>query len=617
MKKIYILLTTALLGAFSSGKAQLYTYLDDPTGIYASAALNTTATNLLRVNGTLEEFTCPSGFVSNQHSKSTTYGNGRPSIQFSVGADAGYQLNVSTISVDIRRNPKGPTLWRIAYSIDGGASWTNSGTDFFVETTNCLGGSNLSWDVTDFSTVNTLLVRVVGFNAYSALNGISTIKNIVVDGSVSLADEDGDGYTIDIDCNDTDAAINPDATEICNGIDDNCNGDIDEGVGTIWYADADSDTYGDAAVTTIACAVPVGYVADNTDCNDTNAAINPSASEICNGLDDNCNGSVDEDLIYDTWFADADGDGFGDAASAVATCDGAPAGYIADNTDCNDGNVDIYPLATETCNGIDDNCNGIADEGIDLSIAISPTGIITLCKPDDVTLSATPGYDSYQWYKNGVALTGANEIDYTTNKPAYYQVEGILGTCSSGLSEVQAVAVVESPNANISYPDGLNLCDVTPILLKASYADDNVYQWYLNGDEIVGATNWDFLATEVGDYSCMITNAAGCTRTAEAVTVIDQCKEAETSSVSSIRIFPNPAKNEINIVFSSGLSSEESVIVLVKDMTGNTIYSGTTILNNGLLNLNIDLSAEIASGIYIVTVETDQIQLHENIVIIK
>jgi len=617
MKKFYFLLTIVLVTVFSSGKAQLFNYIDDPAGNYSSVAVNATATNLSRVNGTLEEFACPTGFVSKKHSQAATYGNGRPSIQFSVSADAGYQLDVTNISVDIRRNPKGPTLWRLAYSLNGGTSWTNSGTDFFVETTNCLGGSNLSWDVADFSTVNTMLVRVIGFNAHSSINGVSTLKNIVVDGTVSLADEDGDGYTIDVDCNDTDDAINPGASEVCNGIDDNCNGDIDDGVGTIWYADADSDTYGDVAVTTIACDVPLGYVGDNTDCNDTNADINPAASEICNGLDDNCNGSIDEDLVYDTWYADADGDGFGDAATAVSTCDGAPGGYVADNTDCNDGSASIHPDAIEICNAVDDNCNGLADEGIDLSIAISPTGIITLCKPDEITLSATPGFESYQWYKNGVLLTGANDIDYSTNKPAYYQVEGLLGTCSSALSEVQAVAVVDGPNANIIYPDGLNLCAVTPLLLKASYDVENVYQWLLNGEEIVSATNWDYLASAVGDYTCMITNAAGCTRTASPVTVIDQCRYAEIPPSSQMSVYPNPAKNEINIAFTSDLTSEESAIVMLKDMTGRIIYSNTIALSNGAMQMTIDLSTEVTSGIYFVSIETKLAHLNERVVVIK
>lgn len=88
---------------------------------------------ICRVLMVLEQISCPTGFVSYEHSKSTTYGNGRPSIQFSVMADAGFQLNVTNISVDIRRNPKGPTTWRLAYSLDGGTSWTNSGTDFLLK----------------------------------------------------------------------------------------------------------------------------------------------------------------------------------------------------------------------------------------------------------------------------------------------------------------------------------------------------------------------------------------------------------------------------------------------------------------------------------------------------
>lgn len=606
----------ALACVFSTTKAQLYTYLDDAAGNYSSVAINATGTNLTRVNGTLEEFTCPTGFVSNEHSKSTTYGNGRPSVQFSVTPDAGFQLDVTNISVDIRRNPKGPTLWRIAYSINDGGSWTNSGVDFFVETSNCLGGTNLSWDVSDFSTTHTMLVRVIGFNAYSALNGISTLKNIVVEGVVSLADEDADGYTIDIDCNDTDASINPGASEVCNGVDDNCNGDVDEGVGTMWYADADGDGFGNTDVTVISCDAPVGYIADNTDCNDDNAGINPGAAEVCNGIDDNCNGSVDEDLLYDVWYADADGDGFGDAAMAVTTCDGAPIGYVADNTDCNDGNVLINTGAIEICNGIDDNCNGLADEGIDLSIAITPTGEITLCKPDEITLTATPGFASYQWYKNGVALFGATSIDYTTNKPAYYQVEGILGTCTSGLSEVQAVAVVESPNANILYPDGLNICVMNPLLLKASYAEGNIYQWYLNGTEITGATNWDYEAGVTGDYTCMITNLAGCTRTAEAVTVVDVCRFGENSNT-TFNIFPNPVKKEVNINFTSEITGEEKVFISIKDITGKLVHSSGEALLNGELHTTLNLSSDIAPGIYLITLETTGLQVNERIIVIK
>ncbi|MBP7168360.1 MAG: putative metal-binding motif-containing protein, partial [Bacteroidia bacterium] len=61
-----------------------------------------------------------------------------------------------------------------------------------------------------------------------------------------------------------------------------------------FYADTDADTYGDLAVTSVACSTPSGYVSNSTDCNDANAAINPGATEVCNGIDDDCDGLTDE-----------------------------------------------------------------------------------------------------------------------------------------------------------------------------------------------------------------------------------------------------------------------------------------------------------------------------------
>jgi trimeric autotransporter adhesin len=165
------------------------------------------------------------------------------------------------------------------------------------------------------------------------------------------------------DCNDNNGAIHPGATEVCNGIDDNCNNQIDEGASPVtWYRDMDGDGYGNAAITTVACNPPAGYVGNSTDCNDNNAAINPGATEICDGIDNNCNSQTDEGVLL-TFYQDSDGDGYGNAAVSTQACS-APMGYVSNSTDCNDGNAAINPGATEICDGIDNNCNGQTDEGV-------------------------------------------------------------------------------------------------------------------------------------------------------------------------------------------------------------------------------------------------------------
>src|SRR6185295_15672075 len=140
--------------------------------------------------------------------------------------------------------------------------------------------------------------------------------------------------------------VHPGAAEVCNSLDDNCNGQIDEGVTATFYADADGDGYGDASTTTQACSVPGGYVSNSTDCNDdpdqSGGNVHPGATEICNGIDDNCNSQIDEGTA-----CDLDGDG-----------------YTTSQGDCDDNNPGIYPGAAEVCNSLDDNCNGQIDEGV-------------------------------------------------------------------------------------------------------------------------------------------------------------------------------------------------------------------------------------------------------------
>jgi hypothetical protein len=133
-----------------------------------------------------------------------------------------------------------------------------------------------------------------------------------------------------------------------------------------WYADADADGYGDEGTSVLACVPPRGYGATTGDCDDANVAVNPEALEICNGIDDDCDGIVDPATSTDarTWYVDADGDGFGDPAAAYEACEPAP-GDVRDDTDCDDTDADTHPGAREYPDGEDDDCDGRPDNGLD------------------------------------------------------------------------------------------------------------------------------------------------------------------------------------------------------------------------------------------------------------
>ncbi len=187
-----------------------------------------------------------------------------------------------------------------------------------------------------------------------------------------LTDVDGDGFaSADYegdDCDDSDAEVHPEATELCDSIDNDCDGSVDEDDADdalTFYQDGDGDGYGDPDATAQACALPSGYSDDDTDCDDLDAEVNPGAGEVCNGSDDDCDELVDvEDPdVADaaTWYLDDDGDGFGDPDSSQDACT-QPSTHVEDATDCDDSDGAINPDAEELCDGVDNDCDELVDD---------------------------------------------------------------------------------------------------------------------------------------------------------------------------------------------------------------------------------------------------------------
>jgi hypothetical protein len=231
----------------------------------------------------------------------------------------------------------------------------------------------------------------------------------------------------DTDCDDSDAAVFPGAVEVCNGYDDDCDLAVDDADKSVdpasfvtWFADADADGYGDPAISSLSCDPPSGAVDDDTDCDDTNPEIHPGAAEICNDLDDDCDGASDEGLPFRPWYADTDADGFGDAAATVIDC-APPAGYLGDDEDCDDADPAVNPAATEVCDTIDNDCDALVDDA-DPSLDIGtwapwyadtdgdgfgdPTGTTAACDPP----SGFVGDDTDCDDADPAVFPGANEV---------------------------------------------------------------------------------------------------------------------------------------------------------------------------------------------------------------
>ncbi len=183
-----------------------------------------------------------------------------------------------------------------------------------------------------------------------------------------VVDADADGYPSELDCDDSDASRNPGAPEACDGLDQDCDGTIDESVGEFQglFHDADLDGFGDPDTPLAGCDPALPHTTDATDCDDANELRHPGADETCDLVDEDCDDVVDEEATdATTWFADLDGDGYGDPDAPVESC-GPGAGLAASGTDCDDGDAGVHPGAEEVWyDGVDADCDGASDGDAD------------------------------------------------------------------------------------------------------------------------------------------------------------------------------------------------------------------------------------------------------------
>ncbi len=261
--------------------------------------------------------------------------------------------------------------------------------------------------------------------------------------SVVILDADGDGFINEDlrgdDCDDGNAAINPDATEVCDEADNDCDGRVDEGTTTPYYADTDGDGFGDAADRVDACWSEDGRVTDATDCVDTDATIFPGNPEICDELDNDCDTEVDEGVLL-PFYRDVDGDTYGDESDVAWACV-APSGYVVPGGDCDDTTSETSPAMTEICqDGIDNDCDGTSNAcglggTVDLGIADAKLEGVDAGDYAGSSVSAAGDFDGDGLADLFVGAPGA-DTGGADSGAAYVFFGPVSGTMSVGVADV-------------------------------------------------------------------------------------------------------------------------------------------------------------------------------------
>jgi hypothetical protein len=272
----------------------------------------------------------------------------------------------------------------------------------------------------------------------------------------------------------------------------------------------------------------------------------------------------------------------------------------------------------ELCNELDDNCNGLIDDGAVNTISIAALSGTVFCQGGSAVIEATHSGTGLQWRRNGVNIAGATSSTYTATTSGVYTCFS-YSTCDTTESTAVNVTVNKNPKAQITAGGPTTFCTGGSVELTETPVAGCTYQWYKGATPIAGATSLTYAATTSGNYKCRVTKTAtGCYKNSNSIAVSVPCKEGlpagETGEMmngeDAFSIFPNPNNGSFNI---SGSISNETVIEIVNSL-GQLIYT------KKLNSLNYFTAAisinNFVTGIYFVRL-TNEVTITEQKMIIE
>lgn len=239
-----------------------------------------------------------------------------------------------------------------------------------------------------------------------------------------------------------------------------------------------------------------------------------------------------------------------------------------------------------------------------LSAAISPAGTSTICAGSNLTYSANTGTNiTYQWYRNGVALTGSTGSSYTTSTHGSYYVMLTQGGICTSLSNVTTLSVTNNPNPVITPAGPVTFCAGQTATLTANTFTGVVYQWQKNGTNITGAVNQSLVVSTAGTYRVRET-ANNCYKQSSSVTVTVNCRMGSDGVLISeedkfgFEVMPNPFTISTKIIL-SGAADLKSTSVTVLNTIGTIVKQISNVSNSEIvLERN-----QLAAGVYMVIVK--------------
>ncbi len=423
-------------------------------------------------------------------------------------------------------------------------------------------------DVAEFLTIDG--VDVTGETCEGAGDGSITVNATAGGGQV--------GYSIDNGVNfqftDTFTSLTPGSYDIivkvfglANICEKTTTATVAEGnAPTTWYKDNDADGYTDGT-TFNGCTPPAGYVAAATpgDCNDNNADIHPGATEICDGLDNDCDGNVPAGEV------DADGDGY-------MVCEG----------DCNDSDASVSPGAAEVCDGIDNDCDGDIDEGLS---GETYTGSVTFSNQAQID----DWFACYSIIDGSLTIIGGDITD--------------LGPLS-GISEVTGSLSIYY-NSSLASLDGLNNLTTVGGSLTMFYnfalGDCCALYALLNNGGVSGGITIFFNKAGCNSQSEILSECSGSNLVAApksgilGAEMLERGKIKKAATTLQVSLFPNPVNGQFSIV-AKGTTGKRATLRITDNM-GRVVYLQTVEeMTEAPLRVN---ATDLAPGLYSLTVKAE------------